>query len=65
VMEYVPLVLQNIDFNGILFRFVEGGSLNETMKKFGVFPEELLVLYIAQLLQGLEYLHSQKIVHRY
>lgn len=48
----------------IACRFVEGGSLHETMKKFGAFPEELLVLYVAQVLQGLEYLHSQNVVHR-
>jgi len=35
------------------------------MKKFGVFPEELLVLYIAQVLQGLKYLHDQNVIHRY
>jgi serine/threonine protein kinase len=44
---------------------VENGSLNETMKKFGLFPEELLVLYIAQVLQGLKYLHDQNVIHRY
>jgi serine/threonine protein kinase len=34
------------------------------MKKFGVFPEELLVLYVAQVLQGLKYLHDQNVIHR-
>jgi serine/threonine protein kinase len=29
------------------------------VKKFGPFPEPLLAYYIAQVLKGLQYLHSQ------
>lgn len=71
VMEY-PLALS---FSGrrswispidcLSSRYVENGSLNETMKKFGVFPEELVVLYVAQVLQGLKYLHDQNVIHRH
>lgn len=52
------------DYLFFVMEYVENGSLNETMKKFGVFPEELLVLYIAQVLQGLKYLHDQNVIHR-
>jgi hypothetical protein len=34
------------------------------MKKFGKFPESLLVIYITQVLRGLEYLHKQGVIHR-
>jgi hypothetical protein len=45
-------------------RYVEGGNLHDTMKKFGKFPESLLVIYITQVLRGLEYLHKQGVIHR-
>lgn len=45
-------------------RYVEGGSLAHTLKKFGVFSEELTVMYIAQVLDGLAYLHEQGVIHR-
>ena len=44
--------------------FIEGGSLHDAKSKFGVFPEVLLVRYMAQVLEGLRYLHSLHIVHR-
>lgn len=33
-------------------------------RRFGVFPETLVAIYIAQVLQGLAYLHDQGVVHR-
>ena len=45
--------------------FVEGGSLHNVMKKFGLFPEALLLMYIRQVLAGLQYLHSEGVIHRY
>eukprot|EP01103_Thecamoeba_quadrilineata_P012954 TRINITY_DN346_c0_g1_i2.p1 TRINITY_DN346_c0_g1~~TRINITY_DN346_c0_g1_i2.p1 ORF type:complete len:861 (-),score=215.07 TRINITY_DN346_c0_g1_i2:223-2514(-) len=34
------------------------------MRKFGVFPERLLALYINQILRGLSYLHHKSLIHR-
>jgi len=34
------------------------------LRKFGKFPESLVGIYIAQVLQGLVYLHSQGVIHR-
>lgn len=47
-----------------VLEYVEGGSLHALMKRFGVLPESLLALYIAQVLKGLEYLHSKNVIHR-
>jgi serine/threonine protein kinase len=41
------------------FRFVENGSLGQTLKAFGHFNEKLVSSYVAKILEGLEYLHSQ------
>ena len=45
-------------------RFCENGSLHNICKKFGKFPETLVGVYIAQVLEGLVYLHDQGVIHR-
>ena len=47
-----------------VLEFVEGGSLYRVVKKFGTFTERLCAIYLRQVLQGLQYLHSQNIIHR-
>ena len=51
----------------IIMELVENGSLAAAMKADafgGPFPEALVGMYIQQVLQGLEYLHDQGVVHR-
>ena len=48
----------------IILEYIENGSLAQLLKKFGVFPEALIIIYIRQVLKGLAYLHSQGVVHR-
>ncbi|PSR88327.1 MAP3K epsilon protein kinase [Actinidia chinensis var. chinensis] len=50
----------------IILEYVENGSLANIIKpnKFGPFPESLVVVYIAQVLEGLVYLHDQGVIHR-
>lgn len=45
-------------------RFCENGSLHNISKRFGKFPENLVAVYISQVLQGLVYLHDQGVIHR-
>ena len=33
-------------------------------KRFGKFPENLVAVYISQVLDGLQYLHEQGVIHR-
>lgn len=40
-------------------RFVENGSLGQTLKAFGNFNERLVSSYVAKILEGLHYLHSE------
>ena len=50
----------------IILEYMEKGSLATIIRpsKFGAFPESLAAVYIAQVLQGLAYLHGQGVVHR-
>ncbi len=50
----------------IILEYMENGALSAIIKpnRFGVFPETLVAVYIAQVLQGLQYLHEQGVVHR-
>ena len=47
-----------------LTRYCENGSLHSICRNFGKFPESLVALYMAQVLQGLLYLHDQGVIHR-
>lgn len=44
-------------------RYAEGGSLMSTLKAFGAFPEKLVASFCMKILNGLEYLHANEVVH--
>ena len=48
----------------IVLEYCENGSLHSISKNFGKFPENLVALYMAQVLHGLLYLHEQGVIHR-
>lgn len=47
-----------------MYRYCENGSLHSICKNFGKFPENLVALYMSQVLHGLLYLHEQGVIHR-
>ena len=48
----------------LIMEYVENGSVNNIMTTFGKFPESLVRVYTEQVLKGLEYLHSNGVLHR-
>ncbi|KAG9000575.1 hypothetical protein FRB90_011783 [Tulasnella sp. 427] len=48
----------------IILEYCENGSLHNICKRFGKFPENLVGVYISQVLEGLVYLHDQGVIHR-
>ena len=55
-----------VDFDTltIFMEYVPGGSLAAMLRRFGPFNAKLVSVYTTQLLRGLHYLHSHRIVHR-
>ncbi|ODV91955.1 hypothetical protein CANCADRAFT_42581 [Tortispora caseinolytica NRRL Y-17796] len=56
--------LKNSSCLYIILEFCESGSLYNIYRKYGRIPEDLVALYISQVLTGLNYLHSQGVIHR-
>ncbi|XP_008793818.2 mitogen-activated protein kinase kinase kinase NPK1-like [Phoenix dactylifera] len=63
IVRYLGTVREEETLN-ILLEFVPGGSISSLLGKFGSFPEAVIRMYTKQLLQGLEYLHHNGIIHR-
>lgn len=49
----------------IVFEYVSGGSITMLLQKFGKISEKLVAKYTIEILEGLNYLHSNGIIHRY
>ncbi|PWZ01635.1 hypothetical protein BCV70DRAFT_145927, partial [Testicularia cyperi] len=62
VVKYEGLV-RGTDVVSIILEYVENGSLLHTLKAFGTFPEKLVASYVVKILEGLNYLHEQNVVH--
>ena len=41
-----------------------GGSLRSLLDKFGKFDENLIKVYLRQILSGLSHLHDNNVIHR-
>eukprot|EP00698_Gefionella_okellyi_P024813 TRINITY_DN8855_c0_g1_i1.p1 TRINITY_DN8855_c0_g1~~TRINITY_DN8855_c0_g1_i1.p1 ORF type:complete len:951 (+),score=286.04 TRINITY_DN8855_c0_g1_i1:50-2902(+) len=63
IVKYITF-FKTKEFFHIVLEYVENGSLTSIIKKMGTFPESLVVRYIAQVLEGLVYLHEQGVIHR-
>ncbi|XP_078439481.1 mitogen-activated protein kinase kinase kinase NPK1-like [Wolffia australiana] len=63
IVRYLGTAREEDTLN-ILLEFVPGGSISSLLGKFGSFPEAVIRMYTKQLLQGLEYLHQNGIIHR-
>ncbi|KAI9883943.1 MAG: hypothetical protein M1823_004287 [Watsoniomyces obsoletus] len=63
IVKYQGFV-KSPEFLFIILEYCENGSLHSICKNFGKFPENLVGLYMSQVLQGLLYLHDQGVIHR-
>ncbi|KAG7502882.1 mitogen-activated kinase kinase kinase 19 isoform X1 [Solea senegalensis] len=48
----------------ILMEYIPGGSIASILHRFGPLPERVLALYTQQILEGVAYLHVNRVIHR-
>ncbi|CAH1787728.1 unnamed protein product [Owenia fusiformis] len=48
----------------IFMQFVPGGSVANLLARFGALEEAVFCIYTKQILQGVQYLHSNNVIHR-
>lgn len=48
----------------IFMELIPGGSIDTLLKTYGPFEEDLFRTFAAQILMGVDYLHSNNVVHR-
>jgi serine/threonine protein kinase len=66
VVRYIDFVEQKkrgCTSLSLVMEFVENGSLKDQIKRYGVFPEGLTLLYTFQILSAIEYVHTKGIIH--
>ena len=48
----------------IFLEYVPGGSIAKMLVDYGSLTEQIVTIYVRQILSGLAYLHSQNVIHR-
>ncbi|KAF7983168.1 hypothetical protein HWV62_23400 [Athelia sp. TMB] len=62
VVQYLGLE-ETPDFLTLFLEYVPGGSLGGCLRKYGRLEENMTKSFTAQIVAGLEYLHSRSIIH--
>ncbi|KAL7796069.1 hypothetical protein V8C37DRAFT_414359 [Trichoderma ceciliae] len=63
IVKYIGFV-KTAECLNIILEYCESGSLHSICREYGKFPENLVGVYMTQVLQGLQYLHDQGVIHR-
>ena len=65
ILKAVPFnsddIIDEFGYFSILYESANSRSVDDLMKEYGSFDEKLLKVYIKQILEGLKYLHENKI----
>jgi serine/threonine protein kinase len=65
IVRYIGAEMNSSKHTLYIFQeWVTGGSITSLLNKFGPFPTAVVRSYFHQILCGLEYLHSNRILHR-
>jgi len=62
IVRYISFLKTPEKLN-IILEFVEDGSLTKVLKKGKRLQEDVIARYVKQMLEGLDYLHQQGVVH--
>lgn len=57
-------VFETPDTINLVFEYFRGGDLRKRLAKYGVFNESMALKVFAQIMQGVSFMHSERILHR-
>lgn len=63
IVQYLGFEIKDNTYS-IFLEYVSGGSIGHLLRKYGKFEEPLVKYLTAQMLEGLNYIHSKGILHR-
>ena len=63
IVRYIGIKRQK-DILNVFMEYVPGGSIASLLHRFGPLGDSVTRVYTRQILIGLDYLHSQRVVHR-
>ena len=63
IVRYIGISRQE-DILNVFMEYVPGGSIASLLQRFGPLGDSVTRVYTRQILIGLDYLHSQRVVHR-
>ncbi|KAJ7063333.1 ste11-like protein [Mycena amicta] len=63
IVQYLYSSLDD-EYLNIFLEYVPGGSVTALLRNYGAFEEPLVKNFVRQILEGLNYLHEQDIIHR-
>lgn len=64
ICRYLGTALED-NVVSIFMQYVPGGSIANILARFGALEEEVFCNYTKQILEGVEYLHANNVIHRY
>ncbi|KYQ92525.1 putative protein serine/threonine kinase [Tieghemostelium lacteum] len=63
IVNYINLITDQTGI-GVVQEFVDNGSLFDNYKRTGCFSEMLLCKYVVQILESLNFIHANGVIHR-
>ncbi|KAM9804494.1 mitogen-activated protein kinase kinase kinase 19 [Neosynchiropus ocellatus] len=63
IVGFLGTSLKN-DVVSIFMEYIPGGSIASVLQRFGPLPEKILALYTHQILEGVVFLHLNRVIHR-
>ncbi|XP_053732563.1 probable serine/threonine-protein kinase mkcC [Synchiropus splendidus] len=63
IVGFLGTSLKN-DVVSIFMEYIPGGSIASVLQRFGPLPEKIVALYTQQILEGVVFLHLNRVIHR-
>ncbi|CAB4063230.1 MAP3K1 [Lepeophtheirus salmonis] len=64
IIRLLGAIRENNSIFNVFIEWMSGGSISHILDIYGAFEERVIVGYVRQLLSGLDFLHSNTVLHR-